>query len=646
MAGNSADAERFRRYGLAWKVMGAVFSRASLFSLAQSLADRRFVTILRQTLKEISKPEESEDSDVEMVDAPAPEQPTNPRKRKRPDSAPFDMAAQKGVSGCIETAVSLFAAIQILLDRCQTKPLDGLDNHKIGAEHIKSMFSFSAPEAAELLSPMLSLCNLAVDHFAHGISGEQGNWISTITALWNLHRQGSTDASDVAVHLATPALILMDKLRKLSASQAAECPDPVRQQWEHDVGHFLMWYFILPSRSDFWNKKTLEYTQLVVDISNTFANQTYPIVFELSMRSPPRDKALKKDYIAWVEAVFDVFLTSLKFKHRDKGRPIMEQMTSNAASCGIDLSPSALRTVCKEFAFTEDGKGVWKLLLSVVKINPDAFLMSEEGQGLLDQTLEETLRPQNLSQADLEDALKFVELLVVGFSRNHDLSTFFKTWLKHLTDAESHGNAELVWGHERLSQAVSSQIASLTVGQLNEIVEWLLIHNERTESMAKTRILWAILSGIKEEDVVDSLNMKLFDCAFADEISRKELPTSLAVSRWAIAEKTLSRTTVEESQRIWSVIQSDVKHILRKSSTYKDETFAAFKCCVAVWVAHYPDGPLNNDAAKLVCSFVERLPESKMKSTGVTRQQYATWMVEGCPRFLRYAFDLYNPRVC
>ncbi|KAK5664080.1 hypothetical protein OQA88_294 [Cercophora sp. LCS_1] len=634
MTGNSTDAERFRRYGLAWKVLGAVFSRASLFSLAQSLADRRFVTILRQTLKEISKPEVNEDSDVEMVDAG--ESPSS-RKRKRPTSAPFEVASQRGVSGCIETAISLFAAIQTLLDRCQTKPLDGLDNHKIGAEHIKSMFSFPASEAAEILSPMLSLASMMADQFTHGVSGEQSNWVSTITSIWNLHRQGPGDISDIAIHLATPALVLMAKLRGFSVPATTENADRVRHRWERDLRHFLMWYFILPSRTDFWNKKIMEYTQHAVDISSASAAQTYPILFDLAMSSPPRDKALKKDYIAWVEAVFAVVLKALKSKHHDIGRPIIEQMTSSAAARGIDLSPSTLRVACKEFGFTEDGRGVWKLLLSIVKINPDTYLMSEEGQELLDRVLAETPNPQNLSTAELEDALSFLELLVAGYSQNRDLSTFLKTWLKRLTEAEAIGNAELLWAHEKLSEAISSHIEkSLNVNQLTEVVTWLSTHNERTESMAKSRILWAILSGIKGEEIVDSLNIKLFNCSFEDEISRKELPTPLAVSRWAIAERVLSRTTLEESQRIWSVIKPDIKHILRKSSTSKEETFAAFKCCVAVWVAHHPDGPLVDDAAKLVCSFVENLEESKTKSSkkGVTTEQYATWIVSGYPRLL------------
>lgn len=652
MTGSSANAERVRRYPRVWDILRAVFALIPLFSLAKSLADRRFVAILQQTLKEIATPQQAatqtkgSDSDVDMADAASPESPSNPRKRKRADASTFDVTIQRQVTGCLQTAEAVFEAIRVLLARCELKSVDGPATHRMGAEHVKSLFSSSATETMPVLVPWLTICGLALDRPKAEANREQSSWISTFAALWELHLQSAADATEVATHLSGTAARLLGKLKGVPQQTSFGVESAVQERWARDLRRFLARNLILPARAAFLTKGSQEVVQVAVDMSAPSAQITFPVLFDLVSKAPLElgSATSRKDYETWIQTVFDAIIQATKNVNRESRQVAVRAIMEMAAERGTALSAPSLRAVCKECALQKNSFD-WSLLLSVVTLNPDVFLVSEEGKELLEQVLEKTKEADSFDAEDLENASRFAVLLADGYAQARDLSSFVKLWLKYLAPAKPKAGLQPLWAQKELGDTVAKHVqTSLNTNQLVELLDWLSSQTQATESMARIHILEAISKGISQEEAVDAANMKTFEGAFLDKFSKKELP-AISACRWMVASKAIARGTLAEAGQIWTQIKPDIKSILRKSPIDREDTFAAFQCCVAAWLAHYPGAANEDDAATLICSFIERLEKDgdpmEVDSVGsvasVTKGTYVSWILSDAPRVLRYA---------
>ncbi|KAK3313877.1 Urb2/Npa2 family-domain-containing protein [Apodospora peruviana] len=647
MIGSTPAAERLRRYPPAWDIMGAVFDWIPLFSLAKSLADRRFVAILQQTLKDISKAQNTSgaaDSDVEMVDAPPPASPqesatTNSRKRKRSMPVTFDLALQRQATGCLQAAEAVLAAIQTLLARCESTSTDGAPNHRMGAEHVKSLFSSSATEVMEVLVPLLTLCNLAVENTTQEEPlKDQSSWMSILNSLWDLHLQSASDAVDVATHVSGLAANLLGKLTGVPQQRSLTIDATVQQRWARDLRRFLTRNMILPSRSAFLNKGGQEIMKVAVDMSALSFTTSFPVLFDLISKSTRvfGNRTSKKDYETWIQAVFDALLQALGKTRAPKQALAVEAIIGMAAERESPLSLASLRSVCKDYALQDDSYN-WQLLLSIVKLNPDTFLLTSEGQALLGQVLEKTRNSESMTDEDFDKALQFTVLLAEGYARTRDLSTFLKIWLSYIAVAEPKVKLERLWTRKELVFAVASLLQeSLNTNQLLDILEWLASRTESAESLGRIHILAAISSGVSDNDLIDVINMKTFNAVFLENVSKKE-PAAISVSRWLVAEHALSRGTHEECTQIWSRIKSDLERVLRKSGITKEGTFAAFKCCLAAWLANHPYGADEEEAASMACSFFDRFEKDSEESESnesITKGTYVSWILSGTSRLV------------
>ncbi|AEO68963.1 a26e5adf-7a91-4cdb-8b32-c960c9e3783e [Thermothielavioides terrestris] len=670
MATQSATAERLRRYPPVWDVLRMLFPLILLKPLAKALADRRFVRTLRQTLKEIAAPQQEADqtngadSDVEMADAPALESPASPsprpspspRKRKRPDAASFDLAIQRQAGGCLQTAEAVFHAVRVLLELCDGRSREEPLHIWVGAEHIKSMFYTSATESMALLVPWLSVCRLAVDRPKPKPLSEQSSWLSTFAALWELHMHLSGDISEVATHLFSPAARLLGRLTGVPHQTPLGIDKAVVDQWARDLRRFMARHFVLEARAAFQNRggqEVLE-VQTALSVSSPSAQITFPVLFGLVCRSRPESAgtAPSKDYETWVQAVFDAILHAAKDTSRDNGLVAVRTITEMAAERGTTLSASSLRTVCKDYAIRKNGID-WNLLLAIVKLNPDVFLVSDPGKQLLEQVLEAARDPGRLDAQDSDRAARFVVLLADGYAQARDLSGFVKLWLKHLAPDTPKSNLRPVWAQEALADEVAKLIqTSLTPTQLVAILDWLSSQTQPTESMARLHILEAVSRGISLDDFVDAANMKIFEGAFLEEFSKKELP-AVSARRWMVASRAMARGTSDEARHVWSRIKSDIKRVLRKFPIEREDTFAAFKCCAEVWLAKFPGSAHEDEAATLICSFAERLenagePGELEPSDGrssVSRWTYVSWILSDAPRLMRLLIARDSPIV-
>ena len=76
MTGASQDAEQVRRYPLTWTVLGQAFLKIPPQTLGRVLADRKFTSVLRQTLDDVYKSlaQPSPELEKQLPQIPMPEQ--------------------------------------------------------------------------------------------------------------------------------------------------------------------------------------------------------------------------------------------------------------------------------------------------------------------------------------------------------------------------------------------------------------------------------------------------------------------------------------------------------------------------------------------------------------------------------------------
>ncbi|KAK4214530.1 nucleolar pre-ribosomal-associated protein 2 [Rhypophila decipiens] len=627
--GTDNATERFRRYPRTWEIMRIVFDWIPLFSLAKALADRRFIVILQQTLKEISKPEKGgpdTNGDVEMVDADG---------QKDPD---FDLSLQRQKAMCLKTAQALLTALRVLISRCESISVTEPPSRRMGAEHVKSLFYSSAAEAMKLLVPIIVLCGMAAENHEErdGSPLDQASWMSTFSSIWELHLRGPDDAMEVARSLSGFAANLLGKLTGIPEKRSLSIDSAVQSHWAHDLRLFVMRNMILPSRSAFTEKESAgaaqQVMEMAIDMSSLNFKTSFPVLFDLIAKTPRTlgQMTSKKDYETWVQAAFNALISALK-PHGVKALPVVESILEMAAEHNVPLSLPTLRDVCKEYALQADGFA-WTLLFSTIKLNPDVFLISSEGQELLDRILEKTKNSESMSDEDFDKALQFIVLLAERYAKARDLSTFLKTWLRYLAVGEKKVQLERLWAQPKVVSAVAGVVQdSLNTKQLVDIVDWLATRTSPAEKLGRIHILAAVASGVSSEELVDAVNTKTFNAAFSEKFSKKE-PSAISVSRWLIAQNAISRGSLEDIEQIWSTVQSDIKSILKKSTITKEGTFAAFKCAVAAWIANHPGGPHEEEAADMVCAFIKRLDDDteSEKSTPehpITKGTYVSWIL-------------------
>ncbi|KAK4143832.1 nucleolar pre-ribosomal-associated protein 2 [Dichotomopilus funicola] len=650
MTGSSPAAGRVRRYHRVWDILSAVFASIPLSFLAKTLADRRFVGLLQQTLNDIAVPQREEQPqkqtggaylDIDMPDAPAPESPTNPRKRKRLDGLGFDPASQKQMTGCLHTAEAVFEAVRVLLSQCELKSMDGPMTHKMGAEHVKALFSTTAAETMGVMVPWITVCELAVDGSCGGLFREQSSWVSTLSALWELHLQSATDASEVATHLSATASRLLGKLTGIPQQISLGIEVTVQERWARDIRRFLARNLVLPARASFLAKEGQDVMKLAVELASASAQITFPVLFDLASKAPLEigGKASRKDYETWTQSVFDAVVLAVNNVNRDARLPTVKGVMAVAADRASALSADSLRSVCSNYALRKETCD-WDLLLAIIKLNADVFLVTDQGEKLLDTVLAQTREPDSLGVEDSIKAVQFIVLLANGYAQARDLSTFVQLWLKQLEPVKAKNGPQPLWAQKELSETVTDLVrSSLNSSQLIEILEWLSSRTQPTESMARIHILEALSGGISTEEFIDAASIKTFEGAFLEKPSKKDLP-AVAACRWNVASQAISKGTLEEANQIWTRIRPDIKSALRKGPTDRIDTFAAFKCCVGAWIANYRTGENEDDTASMVYSFLERLrKEHEASETGAESGEpslnmatYITWVLSDAPR--------------
>lgn len=620
MNGSSASAEQFRRYPMAWNVVACIFTRIPLFALPKSLADRRFVPILEQTLKELSNPrnEENASSDAEMADGTSPPPKGDSKKRKRSPEIKFELESLRTAHGCLRTADCLFLALEKLLAKLREVPVDAPSNVRMGAEHVKSLFSSPAKEAVEILRPILSICDQALSEQESESAENRPSWITIFSGLWDLHLQSNSDATDVAVSLYPTGFII---LAKMDRSKGLVVDPLVKASWRQALRRFFIKTMILPARAAFLNRKDMGIIQEAVNMTSSLPTASSPVLFSLAV-SPSGttdDASGRKDREDWTQKVFEIVDEAMRTAETTRRNDAMKIVLDIALQSRASISLGSLREVCRQYT-TENGAIDLSLVPRVADIDVDVFMISTEGQSLLDSIIGQitNMRDAELDASTKTDLVKFVVSLAEGSAKARNLPWFIKKWTEVVSESlakdEDFTSVKGIWASEQLVETIADFVQpSINTSQLATLLEWLEGREGSCKKGSLLVVIDALTRGVTDEEFVDSVGTRLFD--LTSKVKLKNLDGSMRARWWRIVERTVSQSEVDTVSALWKKVESDLKKALKKEDLADPPALAAFRCCTAFWLASCPKAALESETSAMAWTFLKRLQKDEQQAS-------------------------------
>lgn len=643
MNGSTAAAETLRRYPVTWRILACVFPRIPIFPLAKALADRRFIAVLQQSLKDLS--------------TPISESQTNTSTKPKQTQVSFSLEELKSANGCAEGIKAVFEALS-----CLVRLMEGtnaLSTHgRIGTEHLKSLFGPRAGEATNITAPLLRMCHtfLTTD-IADGVDGCE-SWIGTISFIWAQHLQGDDDVHEVAQHIFDPAAVLMGDLEDLRKTQEeSSARRSLATRWNTDLQSFLHRILIFPARSIFLNRQNDKAIVTALAQSEKHLAVAAPVMYALASTATEALvlRGVRKGNAEWMKKVFEVIDSSIA--ERKDRRAIMNTILKKCRELSMPVDTSHLRSVCRRYAL-QDGETDWALVANLAQCDPDVFHGGDDGAELLKETCARSLHAENPDE-NQEALSDVVSAIMRGFRAARDFPAFLRLWLQQLSAVEgSKSKSASHWtlvGQET-SPAGLSELSieqELSTRQLTDILDWA----EAQEAGSKTLCLWlnGVSCGLITNQYKDVAYTKLSELI----LGVKKSSSAVTALKWRVVARTFAWAPAATRSHIWGEINDSLAKILKKKPVKSAEAYEAFKCSTRIWVASSPDGDEGAGAAKLVDKFTVRLAE-EITSAGIPDeqlpsflkgdiepsfdedaafQQYLAWYMRGSTRLNRLYFE-------
>lgn len=604
MNGSSEATETLRRSPLAWNILGFVFRRIPLFSLAKSLADRRFISVAQQALKEVSDPGSSQ-----------PKQALT--KRKLSPSTTYGLDDFKTPEGCIASGRAILGALRVLLNRLEDSTASA--HHRIGAEHLRSLFSLPAAEASSLVSPVLTLCGFSIQAILSEEKEGCDAWVSVAADLWALHLQSSENIAEFANHLFGPAATIFNAIQSDPVGGDERTAAALRKKWREDLEQFVLRNFILLARSAFLSHQDSEPTSLALKATTQDLNISGPALFSFSCLAVEQLAAsgVRKGNADWMQKLFQQCDSSLH--ERSDGTRTMLNILQQARERSIPLKAEDLRLACRRYAL-KDGVTDWPMVAHIAQCDPDVFQIAEDGQKLLEEVCQRTL-DEDLSESNIAAVSEVIDAIIRGFRTARAFPPFLKLWFQQLSKQEqSKSKQHSPWysiGREGklVTFDFSSIEGSMSPQQLLDVISWV----EEQGASPKALCLWlsVVSQGVVSENFKDIVGGRLLKLA----ISIKKTSSELTALKWRVVSRVVAWVDAAQRTETWNEIQKDLKKILKKSPIDSPETYEAFKCSCRLWVAMSPDDAQADEVASLVEAFTTRLTAEVASYTGKWKEE-------------------------
>ncbi|KAI1355684.1 Urb2/Npa2 family-domain-containing protein [Xylaria sp. FL0043] len=597
MSGSTDSAEHVRRYPLTWTILGHVFPKIPAQSLGRSLAYLRFVPILNKTLEDITKLENLTGTLGTEEDT------TTTKKRKRGADWPATLPELRTSHGCLGSASEVFEALAILLEQGSAQPGAVTPEKRVGAEHVKSLFSSSGDEIRDITARLLIICDELLSISDEGLVKGHQPWIDTVTTIWNLRLHSKEDSLDFARYIYERASLTLAKLEDGYSTQPSNhINSACGEIWRSQLMRFLGTYFIRPARQRFAVDKNVDVLKLALQVSRKDIVASTTVMWSIAARIPrdTSDPRSKIEHNAWAEVIFQIVLGALQPLPRRKKNEVLSRLLDIALQTRSIPSTETLRALYQKHALDE-AETDWTLLSKILACDAEVFLAAQDFEAMFD----------NLSKVSNEDAelkdkvvVDVILPLQTAFADARDLAGFVTQWLRSLSAAESVERS--IWFDSRIREHLATVVqTSFSSSQLLRLLESLESMTSKAGEILV--VLGGICAGLTDENTIANADPKIF--SMMDQKWEGFSPEVLAL-RWRIFGCLASWRGSDECNKLWKVVKSDLKPILKKGKLTAPETFEAFSCCYELCLANHIGGKYEEDLTKLICTMLGRLVSS------------------------------------
>ncbi|KAI1167853.1 Urb2/Npa2 family-domain-containing protein [Nemania serpens] len=597
MSGNTDSAEHVRRYPLTWKILGHVFPKIPAQALGRSLAYLRFVSILNKTLGDITKPE------------PRPTSPgthegtTAAKKRKRGADWPSTLVELRASPECLGTASGVFEALAILLEQGAAQSGELTPEKRVGAEHVKSLFSPSSDETRDITARLLLICESAFSLTDGELVRGAQSWIDTLTTIWDLRLRSKEESLEFAKHIYERASLILARFEvDYSVPPSSPVYGNLREIWAPQLRRFLSTHFIRPARQRFSADKNIDMPKLALGIAQKDVVASTTVMWSIAATTPrdTSDPKSKIEHDAWIENVFQAVVEGLQPLARREKNEALSRLLDIALQTRSIPDTETLRALYQQQALDRDETD-WRFLSKILACDADVFLVAEDPDAIFDNV-------SKVSNNDAKIKDQVVSNLVIplqdAFHNARDLAGFITKWFQNLCAAES--VEQSIWFDPRIRAHLATILqTSFSTAQLLRLLEGLDSIPSRNGELLV--VLDGICAGVTDENTIADIHSKIISM-----MDRKWADISPGVIglRWRVIGYLASWGSSSECNQIWKNVKSDLKPILKKGSLTAPETFEAFSCCYKLCLSSHIGGKYEEDLVKLICTMLGRIISS------------------------------------
>ncbi|KAI0526615.1 Urb2/Npa2 family-domain-containing protein [Xylaria bambusicola] len=616
MSGNTDSAEHARRYPLAWTILGHVFPKIPAQSLGRSLSYLRFVPLLSKTLGDVTKHETSSIG--------AEEDTATAKKRKRGADWPAALAELRTPLGRLKSATEIFEALAILLEQGTTAQTEEVTPEKrVGAEHIKSLFSSSADDTRDITARLLLICDDSLSTADGAFVKGQQSWIDTVATIWNLRLHSKEDSLEFAKHIYERASLV---LAKFKGDLENELPNHIlttcHEIWVPQLRRFLSTYFIRPARQRFAVDKNIDMMRLALEIAQKDVVASATVMWSIAARIPrdTSDPKSKIEHDAWAEKIFQVVVDALQPLALQRQNDVLSPLLDIALQTRSIPDTETLRTLYQRHVLNDAGTD-WTLLSKILACDADVFVADEDHETIFDI----------VSKASKEDpkirndvAVRVILPLQAAFSNTRALAQFIVQWLRSLCAAEP--VEQSIWFDSRIREHLATLMqTSFSSTQLLRLLERL--ESIPSKAGGLLVVLDGICAGLTDEATIANADAKIL--SMMDQ-KWEDLTQEVLALRWRIFGYLASWRGSDECNKLWKTVKSDIKPIIKKKKLAAAETYEAFACCYRLCLASHIGGKYEEDLIKLICTMLGRLTSSVDSETGLHLLRPYTDLVFSC----------------
>lgn len=464
------------------------------------LIERKFTTILRQTLEDAQKG----GADSNTGDAgPSIEKKSSKSSKKRKRSP--ELVIQSDTLALNELLEPIYASVEFLTQ--STKPNTTASEEgrtaAFSAEYMRTALKAPPQEAATILGLWFSLSERLIKSHKSVLK------IPPFIEIWNARAADDSELIQFSRHA------LISLLSLLRATKGKR----VHTEWTAELEQLVARNVIIPAKTErAQNAESVLLSALarLPVITNT-ANA--PIFFDIAIRSIVAHGTQRRraEDEAWLQHVFATMQDALLPKRLDENSEALCAMLQSAKKFNVAIELSTLRTITSEFALTEK-RDDWKLVARLIALDANVFLIPDAEIDLLKELLTRITRAGLQPEwSDLADqvVLEVTVPLMSEFSKARDLSGFIRHWYEQLVvfdeylstlDAEDQPKLFCAWEDEALQEELSKLLEpSLTIQQINQLLDWLSSAKFNPRSV----ILDAIAGSIFREETIDAIDTRL-----------------------------------------------------------------------------------------------------------------------------------------